>query len=112
MAQPSADPIRGIPIFAEPTMRRPALATDFIEREFEPGRRSPPRAREAQLLRRRERFGGGLGGEERGQLGQDSFGEIVRSSTKPPPATVTGRRGTGFASPSELELRRIPPTVT
>ena len=38
MAQPSADLIRGIPIFADLDDASVAqLATDFIEREFEPG---------------------------------------------------------------------------
>ena len=93
MAQPSADLIRSIPIFAdldESSVKQ--LASDFIEREFEDGQRDRDRGRgRAQLLRRRERLCRGLGGGQTvGSLGPGaSFGEVALVDKSARSATVT-----------------------
>lgn len=104
MAQPSADLIRGIPIFSELDDASVAqLGTDFIERDFEPGQAIAVEGEgglnffvvesgEAEVS---------IGGAQVGTLGPGaSFGEIalVDKSARSATVTATSRMRT-FALP-------------
>ena len=104
MAQPSADLIRGIPIFAELDDASVAqLATDFIEREFEPGQEIATEG-EGGLNFFVVESGSAevsVGGRSVATLGQGaSFGEIALVDKSARSATVTATsRVRAFALP-------------
>ena len=104
MAQPSADLIRGIPIFAELDDASVAqLSTDFIEREFEPGQEIATEG-EGGLNFFVVESGSAevsVGGRSVATLGQGaSFGEIALVDKSARSATVTATsRVRAFALP-------------